>query len=316
MGHSFYSCDWGTSNFRLRLVDASSLELAAEVHTNDGIDRLEGEDPGRFAAYLLERIRELPADSGADTSGIPLWISGMASSSIGWRELDYAGLPFPLDGSGAVVADLGPLDENLPHPVRLVSGLRSEDDILRGEETEALGLLELLDRRSEATLIILPGTHSKHLSARDGKINSLRTFMTGELYAILTSHSILRHTVEEPETLDGLEDAFLDGVRAVARDGLSAGLFAARTRQVLGGKEPRENGAYLSGLLLSAELEPVCGCGSAILVAAGGILGSMYRHAAAELEIEKLETVDERLLELAVPAGHALLEKVRRGELT
>ena len=300
MGHSFYSCDWGTSNFRLRLVDASSLELAAEVHTNDGIDRLEVEDPGRFAAYLLERIRELPADSGADTSGIPLWISGMASSSIGWRELDYAGLPFPLDGSGAVVADLGPLDENLPHPVRLVSGLRSEDDILR----------------REATLLILPGTHSKHLSTRDGKINALRTFMTGELYAILTSHSILRHTVEEPETLDGLEDAFLDGVRAVARDGLSAGLFAARTRQVLGGKEPRENGAYLSGLLLSAELEPERGCGSAILVAAGGILGSMYRHAAAELEIEKLETVDERLLELAVPAGHALLEKVRRGELT
>jgi len=60
----------------------------------------------------------------------------------------------------------------------------------------------------------------------------------------------------------------------------------------------------------------VRGCGSAILVAAGGVLGSMYRHAAAELEIEKLETVDERLLELAVPAGHALLEKVRRGELT
>jgi len=316
MGHSFFSCDWGTSNFRLRLVDASSLEIAAEVRSDVGIDRLEGSNQERFSRYLVERLSELPGDAIAPAGETPLWISGMASSSIGWRELDYAGLPFPLDGSEAVVADLGPLEENLPHPIRLVSGLRSEDDILRGEETEALGLLELLDRRSEATLLILPGTHSKHLSARDGKINALRTFMTGELYAILTSHSILRHTVEEPETLDGLEDAFLDGVRAVVEDGLSAGLFAARTRQVLGGKEPRENGAYLSGLLLSAELEPVRGCGSAILVAAGGVLGSMYRHAAAELELEKLETVDERLLDLAVPAGHALLEKVHRGKLT
>lgn len=314
MGHSFYSCDWGTSNFRLRLVNAASLEIESEVQTGEGIDRLEGKDPDRFAAYLRERISELPSHSAAAASGVPLWISGMASSSIGWQELDYAHLPFPLDGSAAVIRDLGPLDESLPHPVRLVSGLRSDDDVLRGEETEALGLIELLDRRNRETLLILPGTHAKHLDARDGRICSLRTFMTGELYAILTTHSILRHTVEEPETLDGLEDAFLDGVRAASRDGLSGGLFAARTRQVLGGKAPRENGAYLSGLLLSAELEPVRGHGGEILVAAAAVLGDMYHRAAAELGIERLETVDERSLELSVPAGHALLEKNFRGE--
>ena len=40
----------------------------------------------------------------------------------------------------------------------------------------------------------------------------------------------------------------------------------------------------------------------------------MYRRAAAELGIERLETIDERNLELSVPAGHALLEKNFRGE--
>jgi len=313
MGHSFYSCDWGTSNFRLRLVHLPSLEVTGELRTADGIDRLEGDDPDRFATYLIDRINELSC-SEDQASEIPLWISGMASSSIGWRELDYARLPFPLDGSGAVVAALGPLSENHPCPVRLVSGLRSEDDVLRGEETEALGLLKLLGRTGEETLLILPGTHSKHLQARGGELTSLRTFMTGELYAILSRHSILRHTVEEPETLVGLEDAFVEGVRSGARDGLSGGLFAARTRQVLGGKAPRENGAYLSGLLLSAELEPARNCGSDIFVAAGGVMGDMYRRAAAELEIERLETVDERNLELSVPAGHALLEKNFQGK--
>ena len=313
MGHSFYSCDWGTSNFRLRLVHLPSLEVTGELRTADGIDRLEGDDPGRFASYLVDRIDELPGPED-QASEIPLWISGMASSSIGWRELDYARLPFPLDGSGAIVAALGALTESRPCPVRLVSGLRSEDDVLRGEETEALGLLKLLGRTEEETLLILPGTHSKHLQAREGEISSLRTFMTGELYAILTQHSILRHTVEEPETLAGLEDAFVEGVRSGARDGLSGGLFAARTRQVLGGKEPRENGAYLSGLLLSAELEPAGNCGSDIFVAAAGVVGDMYRRAAAELGIERLETVDERNLELSVPAGHALLEKNFQGE--
>ena len=138
--------------------------------------------------------------------------------------------------------------------------------------------------------------------------------MTGELYAILTQHSILRHTVEEPETLAGLEEALVEGVRSGARDGLSGGLFAARTRQVLGGKTPRENGAYLSGLLLAAELEPARDCDSDIVTAAAGVVGDMYRLAAAELGIDRLETVGEESLELAVPAGHALLEQNFRGE--
>ncbi len=82
MGHSFYSCDWGTSNFRLRLVHLPSLEVTGELRTADGIDRLEGDDPGRFASYLVDRINELPG-SEDQASEVPLWISGMASSSIG-----------------------------------------------------------------------------------------------------------------------------------------------------------------------------------------------------------------------------------------
>ena len=316
MGHSFFSCDWGTSNFRLRLVDASSLKIAAEVRTAVGIDRLEGSNPERFSRYLVERIRELPGVGNTPAAEAPLWISGMASSSIGWQELDYAGLPFSLDGSTALVADLGPLAEDLPHPVRLVSGISSATEILRGEETEALGLLDILALAGEELLLILPGTHSKHLGTRGGEIISMQTFMTGELYAILSQHSILRHTVEEPASIDGLEDAFLEGVHCGSRKGLSGSLFTARTRQVLDGKTSRENGAWLSGLLLSAELGPARNEKNRVLVAAGGLLGSMYLLAAAELGLETFEAIDEQHLELAAVAGHALLERTLRGALS
>ena len=50
MGHSFYSCDWGTSNFRLRLVHLPSLEITGELRSADGIDRRECEDPARFSS--------------------------------------------------------------------------------------------------------------------------------------------------------------------------------------------------------------------------------------------------------------------------
>ena len=316
MGHSFFSCDWGTSNFRLRLVDASSLEIAAEVRSDVGIDRLEGSNQERFSRYLVERLSELPGDAIAPAGETPLWISGMASSSIGWQELDYAGLPFSLDGSTALVADLGPLAEDLPHPVRLVSGISSANEILRGEETEALGLLDMLALAGEELLLILPGPHSKHLGTGGGEICSMQTFMTGELYSVLSRHSILRHSVEEPASIDGLEDAFLEGVHSGSSKGLSGSLFTARTRQVLDGKTSQENGAWLSGLLLSAELEPARNEKNRVLVAAGGLLGSMYLLAAAELGIQTFEAIDEKVLELAAPAGHALLQRAHRGALS
>jgi 2-dehydro-3-deoxygalactonokinase len=203
--------------------------------------------------------------------------------------------------------------------VYLVSGLRSDDDVLRGEETEALGLLSLL-RRDEAadaaaeteTLLILPGTHSKHLTARAGEITAFRTFMTGELYNLLCCHSILRHSVEEIETLEGIEDPFLEGVRSAAARGMPAGLFRARTRQVLDKQPTRANGAYLSGLLLAAELTSLYTSPDRILVGARALMATMYRAAAKELGIETLSTVSAAQLELSVPAGQALMQQSAR----
>jgi len=320
MAPYFLSCDWGTSNFRLRLVETASVVVQAELRTGDGIDRLDGTGAERFSAYLALRIEELlrgnEVGREVEATATPLWISGMASSTIGWKEIPYATLPFPLDGSGARVADLGPLDGSHPHPVHLVSGLRSDDDVLRGEETEALGLLSLLRGKETIdvdgeTLLILPGTHSKHLNARGGQITAFRTFMTGELYQLLCRHSILRHSVEEIETLEGIEDAFLEGVRSTAARGMPAGLFRTRTRQVLDKKPTEENGAYLSGVLLAAELTSVDRSPGRLLVGARGLMATMYLLAAKELGIERLEAASAEQLELSVPAGHALIQSAR-----
>ena len=320
MSRYFLSCDWGTSNFRLRLVEIASMEVRGELRSGDGIDRLEGTGPERFSAYLALRIEDLlrgkEVEGEVEATATPLWISGMASSTIGGKEIPYASLPFPLDGSGARVADLGALEGSRPHPVHLVSGLRSDDDILRGEETEALGLLSLLDGKDardtrEETLLIFPGTHSKHLSARGGKITDFRTFMTGELYNVLCCHSILRRSVEEIQTLEGIEEPFLEGVRRTAAQGMSAGLFRTRTRQVLDKKPAVENGAYLSGLLLATELISVARSPGRILVGARGLMAALYLAAAKELGIARVETASATQLELSVPAGHALIQSAR-----
>jgi 2-dehydro-3-deoxygalactonokinase len=84
----FTSCDWGTSNLRVRrVVDG---RVAGEAVSEKGVSRVRG----NFPEILQEAMQEINATP-------PVVVSGMAGSSIGWQELAYAELPFPLDGSGA-----------------------------------------------------------------------------------------------------------------------------------------------------------------------------------------------------------------------
>ena len=91
-------------------------------------------------------------------------------------------------------------------------------------------------------------------------------------------------------------------------------LYSEEISAASAAEQPRHAASEEAHARLSAELEPAGNCGSDIFVAAAGVVGDMYRRAATELGIERLETVDERNLQLSVPAGHALLEKNFQGE--
>jgi 2-dehydro-3-deoxygalactonokinase len=112
--------------------------------------------------------------------------------------------------------------------------------------------------RSRA-MVIMPGTHSKHLRINAGRIDDFRTFMTGELFEILATHSILRHSVShDPDSdllsTDELNSAFRGGVELAADLPLSAALFRVRTRQLLNSQADTANRAFLSGILVGSEL--------------------------------------------------------------
>jgi 2-dehydro-3-deoxygalactonokinase len=189
----------------------------------------------------------------------------------------------------------------------LVSGVRSDDDIMRGEETEVLGAARLLGLETDAVLV-LPGTHAKHVRVSGGQMVGFRTFMTGELFDVLTHHSILRHTTEQGRGEPG--DAFLEGMAAVASEPLTAAIFRARTRSSLGGLDAESNGAFLSGVLIGAELAamprdlPVVLCG-------GRRLGPLYAAALRELGARDVTVVAPEDVEGLSVLGHTvLLERI------
>jgi len=270
----FLSCDWGSSTCRLRLVLAEERQIAAQVRSDRGASVITAElgastDSAQravaFATHLDEMIEALANQCGKNLDDLPVVISGMATSAHGWRELPYATVPFAVNGSDLVYVEeecsLGPRKRK--HKVFFLSGLRTEDDVIRGEECEIVGLFRCEEWRGyqQQCIIVLPGTHSKHVTVRAGKVASFRTYMTGELFHVLLTHSVLRYTARADssnvsDTSYGLEQdsAFRAGVRTARADGLSASIFRVRTNGLFGRFGPQANAHFLSGVLIGSEL--------------------------------------------------------------
>ena len=140
----------------------------------------------------------------------------------------------------------------------------------------------------------MPGTHSKHLAIAERAIRDFRTFMTGELFDVVSAHTILRYSVAPlGETVALLNPdhltAFRAGVEHARRLPLAAALFRVRTRQLLDQAAPETNRAFLSGTLIGAELAHLAGQRQAdetIVLAAGRALAPLYRQGIESLGLD------------------------------
>jgi 2-dehydro-3-deoxygalactonokinase len=254
---TFLSCDWGTTAFRLRAV-AKDFSIIAEVSSKQGIASVfdewknNGGDRLDFYRTIIEtHLTELRAKVRDDISGIPLIISGMASSNIGMMELPYKTVPFILDGSD-LVGKTTPASEGFPHPMLLISGVRTDDDVMRGEEVQIVGCD--ITATPDELFIIHPGTHCKHIIVKDDRVVSFQTYMTGELFSLLSTKSILASSVSAGSDFDSGKKDFLEGVRDATANNLLHAAFLVRTSTLFQKRAKEAAFYYLSGLLIGTEL--------------------------------------------------------------
>jgi 2-dehydro-3-deoxygalactonokinase len=233
--------DWGTSSLRAARLTASG-EVLEQRASERGILTVPA---GGFPDVLQETC----GDWLRDAATLCL-VSGMAGSRQGWREAPYVPCPSGLDQLTRGLLWLA------PRRIALVPGLSCETgdvpDALRGEEVQVFGAMDLLQQRDGC--FVLPGTHSKWVRARAGRVESFATFMSGEVYALLRQHSILARTMPASDgSLD--EDAFLRGVRQAQQSGsLLRSAFSARTLALFDRLPAAALPSYLSGLVIGEEL--------------------------------------------------------------
>lgn len=229
--------DWGTSNLRAWAMKDGRAE--ANVSSSDGMGGLarDGFEP---ALAALVDVWDVPAQT-------PVIACGMVGSRQGWVEAPYNVVPCAPLAQSTVRA---PSDR---FNVQVIAGLRQStpSDVMRGEETQIAGFLAL--NPDWDGVICLPGTHTKWVQISAGEVISFQTYMSGELFALLSGQSVLRHSVNaehwDQATFDvTIEDALSKPEKLAAR------LFAIRADDLLEGATAEVGRARLSGLLIGAEL--------------------------------------------------------------
>lgn len=301
----FISCDWGTSNFRLRLVQTDSLAVLSEHSTDMGIKKrylaFKAQDDRSqeqfFTDYLVQQLGNLEL---GEEKNLVVIASGMLSSSIGMRELPYSPLPLAFKGNDLISKHIK-LDNSLD--VILVSGAKTNVDVMRGEETQAIGMSGHLPQRGKG-LLILPGTHSKHLFFEDESFHSFITFMTGELFEVIGQHSVLAASLEAVKWDASHKNVFLDGLQKGIDNKQMASFFSIRANTLLHNIPASQNYYFLSGLLIGGELAYLKERDETVYLAATGITNSLYQLALeAVLPVERIRIFNTEVLEKALLLG-------------
>jgi 2-dehydro-3-deoxygalactonokinase len=245
-GVPFVAGDWGTSRLRLFLCDARGVVL-------DAID-----GPGISAVTLpFDQLFESLMRPWESRYGrLAAVLCGMIGSSIGWAQTPYIACPADpekiIDGCSALRAG----GVHIVPGVRCVNRLQAPD-FMRGEETQILGAVTLDPTlRQGRRLLCLPGTHTKWVLLEEGIISEFITAPTGEVFGALRDHSVLVPGDSRSEPVDG-GGAFEQGIKRFndsPQTQVLHRLFECRSRMLNGELSAPHTAAFLSGLLIAADV--------------------------------------------------------------
>ena len=240
-GLEWIAVDWGTSNMRLWALDETGAVLDS-LSSDLGMARLARD---AFEPALLELIQPWISDSDTVT---PVIACGMVGARQGWQEVPYEAVPCrPSIQLSRVETQSTAVD------VRICWGLKQLDpaDVMRGEETQIAGLLD--SAPGFEGVVCLPGTHCKWARLSKGEVAEFQSYMTGELYELLSKSSVLRFSIDPQDWSDEQFDAAVNEALAEPEK-ITGRLFGLRAESLVSNRPRGGSAARLSGYLLGLEL--------------------------------------------------------------
>lgn len=315
--------DWGTSSLRAYRLGAQGqrLELRALPWGIMQLPDAGSEENAGFEAAFEQACGDWLQAAPAT----PVIAAGMVGSRQGWREAPYLEVPLAVAQIGGSLTSLRNRHGQLIH---IVPGLMENSqlpNVMRGEETQVVGVLSLHAEQDKASeiLIGLPGTHSKWVQIRQNgtqkEVRHFDTFMTGEVYAALCGHTILGRGMSATDGGAGdAQRSFERGLQVAQTPAGQAGvlstIFSTRTLGLTGVLDGSGQREYLSGLLIGHEIAALHGMllaqqrlpAQVMLVGEAGLC-ERYAQALRNYGFGKIEVVQQAtergLWQLALSAG-------------
>ena len=264
--------DWGTSNFRAWFIKKD--KVLKEINKPHGIKNILSKN---FEDILVTNI-ELPKKNSRKINIISC---GMIGSKNGWCDTGYAR---NLSLKKKNLVKINTKNKNLNFYI--VRGLSQKKpyDVIRGEETQVLGYLH---RNKKFTgFICLPGTHSKWIKIKKGKLINFKTYMTGELFEVISKNSILKHSMNDKKINKNIfENSVI--LSQKKNFNLFDNLFEFRSRNLLSKKRyyPKsELLAYLIGNEIKSNISNIKGC--KIIIIGSDYNSNLYSNAMQILKIK------------------------------
>lgn len=249
---SYITIDGGTTNTRLRLMkNATVIEtIKLPIGAKAGIDNHK---------FLILEIKKAISDLGKHRGIERILASGMITSELGLYNLPHIAAPAGIKELHNAICEVT-LDSISPIPFAFVPGVKVSDgtlegtDMMRGEETEIVGLK---DYGSNDCLYVLPGSHSKIIQVdSNGRICDFHTMLTGEMISALACNTILKNSVSlEQDQLDDV--SLLDGYNFCKTFGMNEALFKTRVLKNIFQATDKQAYSFFLGVVLQPEIKRI-----------------------------------------------------------
>jgi len=256
--------DAGTTNTRSALW--SHGKQVAQVQVEVGVrDNAIAGNKYALKQAVRDTIAGALAQAGVEPAEVSLALaSGMITSALGLLEVPHVPAPAGIEQLAHGMVQLQ-MPEVFLQPLWLVPGVRNQTgsvglhnveamDMMRGEESEVIGLLDRLQLTGRA-MLIMPGSHTKLVSVDEqGRIAGCATTVAGELLQAITQHTLIRQTLEAGFAHELVPQMVLAGAAAAQKTGLARACFSVRTLGQFTDLERNERANFLLGAVLSGDL--------------------------------------------------------------
>ena len=299
---NYITIDGGTTNTRVSLICNDTILTTKKMSIGVG-----KKDIVALKNAIKTAIAEILSENSLGEKDIKrILASGMITSEYGFCNLPHITAPAGIEELHnemyeTVIEDVSKIPFVFMRGIKTEGTELEEADMMRGEETELIGVLKT---HKDACLYVLPGSHSKHISVdRNGHIVALRTMMTGELFAAVMQHTILKDTTTL--ACNEIQKAeLLNGFYYTQKRGINESLFKTRILKTMFNGTPEQCYSFLLGCVLCDEVEAILQANEKIIVLGGQ---KQFRTALAlllnEISDKKIITLSDSEVESSTSLG-------------